>query len=314
MATSLQGPLGDSNALTTAPLPRPPQPIKARRIVLSSAAWTCGIATPAKAVPAVNTPHCFKKSRRELLPADSCNTLVCHDRQYLGQLVAIGREHKIGIYSSIHLGDLKGWKKRRPGVAPPLQEMNDQENAALARIQADETKGKSGYQYGGEPVQEVEVLSAWLMCFHHPEVRVVFEEQIRDLLQVPGLRGIAMDYFGYRNYRCCRCPTSLKAFEVWHRQHPDLAPEVALDHFSLETLVDFVNGLARYARTEVAGAKVTCHVYTRVSAGAPLRQPTRRGFLRADGGVVLRAVLELREDPVLHAGDLRGREEVLSPI
>ncbi|MDY0165040.1 MAG: hypothetical protein RBS80_00765 [Thermoguttaceae bacterium] len=184
-----------------------------------------------------------------------------HDPQYLGQLVAFGREHKIGIYSSIHLGDLKDWKKRRPGVDPPLQEMNAQENAALERIQADETKGKSGYQYGGEPVQEVEVLSAPLMCFHHPEVRIFFEEQIRDLLQVPGLRGIAMDYFGYRNYRCCRCPTSLRAFEVWHRQHPDLAPEAALDRFSLETLVDFVNGLARYARTEVAEAKVTCHVY-----------------------------------------------------
>ena len=30
-------------ALATAPLPRPPQPIKASRMVLSSPAWTCGI-------------------------------------------------------------------------------------------------------------------------------------------------------------------------------------------------------------------------------------------------------------------------------
>jgi len=184
-----------------------------------------------------------------------------HDPQYLGRLVALGRKHKIGIYSAIHLGDLKDWKKRRPGVNPPLQEMNAEENAALERIRADKTKGKSGYQYGGEPVHGIEVLEAPLLCFHHPEVRSFFEEQIRDLLRVPGLRGIAMDYFGYQNYRCCRCPTSLKAFETWHRQHADLPRDKALDRFSLETLVDFVNSLARYTRSVAAEAKVTCHVY-----------------------------------------------------
>ena len=184
-----------------------------------------------------------------------------HDPQYLGRLVALGQKHKIGIYASIHLGDLKDWKKRRPGVNPPLQEMNAEENAALARIRADKSKGKSGYQYGGEPVHGIEVLEAPLLCFHHPEVRPFFEEQIRDLLRVPGLRGIAMDFFGYRNYRCCRCPTSMKAFEAWHRQHPDLPRDKALDRFSLETLVDFVNALARYTRSVAAEAKVTCHVY-----------------------------------------------------
>ncbi len=41
-------------ALATAPLPRPPQPIKASRMVLSSPASTCGMATPAKAEAAAN--------------------------------------------------------------------------------------------------------------------------------------------------------------------------------------------------------------------------------------------------------------------
>lgn len=184
-----------------------------------------------------------------------------HDPQYLGQLVAVGQKHKIGIYSSIHLSDLKDWDKRRPGVSPPLQEMNSVENAALERIRADKTKGKSGYQYGGEPVRGTEVLETPLLCFHHPEVRPFFEEQVRGLLRVPGLRGVAMDFFGYRNYRCCRCPESMKAFEAWRRRHPDLARDKALDRFSLETLVDFVNGLARYARSVAAEAKVACHVY-----------------------------------------------------
>jgi len=183
------------------------------------------------------------------------------DPQYLGQIVALGQRHKIGIYSSIQLGDLRNWKKRHPDVNPPLQEMNAEENAALDRILADKTKGKSGYQYGGEPVQAIEVLQTPLLCPHNPEVLAFFEEQIRDLLRVPGLRGIAMDFFGYQNYRCCRCPASMKAFEAWHKRHADLPRDKALDRFSLETLVDFVNGLARYARSVRTDAKVACHVY-----------------------------------------------------
>jgi hypothetical protein len=184
-----------------------------------------------------------------------------HDPEYLGRLVALGQKHRIGIYSSIHLGDLADWTKRRPGVNPPLQEMNAEERAALERIRADKTRGKSGYQYGGEPVRGIEVLEAPLLCFHNPGVQPFFEEQIRDLLRIPGLRGIAMDYFGYQNYRCCLCPTSMAAFEAWHKQHPDLPRDKAMGRFSLETLVDFVNLLARYARLFRADAKVTCHVY-----------------------------------------------------
>jgi hypothetical protein len=116
-------------------------------------------------------------------------------------------------------------------------------------------------------VQGIEVLQTPLLCFHHPEVQPFFEEQIRDLLRTPGLRGIAMDFFGYQNYRCCRCPTSMKAFEAWHRWHSGLPRDKALDRFSLETLVDFVNGLARYARSVRADAKVTCHVYLRKLEG-----------------------------------------------
>jgi hypothetical protein len=53
----------------------------------------------------------------------------------------------------------------------------------------------------------------------------------------------------------------MQTFEAWNRRHPDLAPDKAMERFSLETLVEFVNGLARYARSVRAEAKVTCHVY-----------------------------------------------------
>jgi hypothetical protein len=51
-------------ALATAPAPRPPHPISAKRIVLSSPANTRGIATPAKAVAAANPALLLMKSRR----------------------------------------------------------------------------------------------------------------------------------------------------------------------------------------------------------------------------------------------------------
>jgi len=184
-----------------------------------------------------------------------------HDMNYLRRLVEVGSKHNIGIYSCVFLGDVKDWQKRRPNITPPLQEMNGEENATLERIQADKSKGKSRYQYGGEPVQPIEVLTSPLLCFHVPEVSAFLKEQIRDILAVPGIKGVAFDYFGYRNYRCCRCVHSIAAFEMWHRQRPTLAREKALEQFSLETLVEFTNSLARYARSVRPDAKVQCHVY-----------------------------------------------------
>ena len=63
MAKSLTGPPGAESALATAPLPRPPQPIKASLIVPSPAAWTCGTATPASAEVAANLPARPRNSR-----------------------------------------------------------------------------------------------------------------------------------------------------------------------------------------------------------------------------------------------------------
>jgi hypothetical protein len=183
------------------------------------------------------------------------------DRAYLARYVEMGRKHGVGIYGVIHLSDLADWKKRRPGIAPPLQEMNAEETAALKRIQADKSKWKSGYQHGGEPVRGLEVLTSSLLCFHRPEVRTFFEEQIRDLLGTAGLRGIALDYFGYQNYRCCRCGESMAALEAWRRRHPGVPADKAQEQFSLESLVEFVNTLARFTRTVRTDARVTCHVY-----------------------------------------------------
>jgi len=64
MANSLTGPPGADSALATAPLPRPPQPIKASLIVPSPAAWTRGTAMPASAEVAASLPARPRNSRR----------------------------------------------------------------------------------------------------------------------------------------------------------------------------------------------------------------------------------------------------------
>jgi len=182
--------------------------------------------------------------------------------EYLNKLVQIGKKYDIGVYSSLSLTQLDRWKKRFPQSSPPLQVMNEKENAALKRIQDDKSVGKSNYQFGGEPFQKIEVLETPLLCFHHPEVVEFYKKEIKDILtSVPDIKGIAYDYFGYRNYHCCYCELSQKLFQQWRKNHPNMPEAKALDAFSLETLVDFNNKLSEYARTIKPDVKIATHVY-----------------------------------------------------
>ena len=181
--------------------------------------------------------------------------------EYLRRLVAVAGQYGIGVYASVHLSDTKAWKKRFPDAPPPMQVMSPEEEAAAKRIEADTRPGKGQYQFGGEPVNKMEVLTAEMFCFHRPEVVAFLKEEIRDALAVEGLKGIAFDYFGYRNYRCCRCEHSMNMFEAFWKKNPQLPREAALNKFSLDTLVDFNNDLAAFARSVKPGMKVATHVY-----------------------------------------------------
>src|SRR5438309_6656476 len=66
MATSFVGPFLTDRALSAAPPPRPPQPIRATWMVLFSAACTCGMAAPARAETAAILPVLLINSRREV--------------------------------------------------------------------------------------------------------------------------------------------------------------------------------------------------------------------------------------------------------
>jgi len=184
------------------------------------------------------------------------------DPAYLTQLVQQAQPRGMGVYVSLYLGDVKDWKRRYPDTSPPMQEVNAEEQEAIARINADLKAKTSDYQYGGEPVSDkLEVFTNELLCFHDPRVPEFFRAQIRDILAVPGITGIAFDFFGYRNYRCCRCAKSMALLAEYQKAHPDLTEAEALQRFSLETLVDVQNDLADYARQVRPGTLVTGHVY-----------------------------------------------------
>lgn len=189
--------------------------------------------------------------------------LVVHheDPANFAAFIGLGRQCGIGVYAWLYLGDLPAWRNAFPDAAPPLQEMSPDEQEHLKRIQADKTPGKSRYQFGGEPVNDWEVLETPLLCFHDPRVLEAFKRQVVEMLHFPGVKGVAFDYLGYRNYRCCLCPTSQGELAAYRAKRPELSGEQALQRFSLEKLVEFNNRLAAYARTVNPGAQVIAHVY-----------------------------------------------------
>src|SRR5207244_7486239 len=100
MATSLIGPCLVERASPAATVPRPPQPTRATRMVLSSAAWTAGTATPARAEAVATWLVVFKKSRR--------------DAPGFGSIMDVGsleRERAQGAGGSL---SRLGWMRDRP--------------------------------------------------------------------------------------------------------------------------------------------------------------------------------------------------------
>jgi hypothetical protein len=146
------------------------------------------------------------------------------------------------------------------------QQMNIAENVIFKAELAMAKKKKlfpAGYQGGGEPILgNKEVMLYEAPCFHHPEVVELLKKQIKEILTTaPNLKGIALDMFGYQNYHCCYCPTSMKAFADYCTKHPKLTKFEAWPKFNFESLVNFQNELCEYARSIRPSVKITNHVW-----------------------------------------------------
>ena len=144
------------------------------------------------------------------------------------------------------------------------QQMNKEETEKARKISQDKDPSKHGYQHGGEPINvQTDVYTRKLLCFHREAtVKLMQDKIVKAFKACPDLTGIAFDYFGYMNYRCCRCPHSMKLFEEYFKKQPKGTDrEKALERFSLNTLVEFTNNLAAFVRKTKPGSKIVIHIY-----------------------------------------------------
>jgi hypothetical protein len=188
--------------------------------------------------------------------------VVHHDQaEEFTQFIELGQKHGINVFAWLTLSDVKVWKQDRPGEEPPLQVMTAEEDDAVRQINAMATRDRAPYQWGGEPVMPREALLSELLCFHDERVPAFFKRQIEQMLSFPGVAGVALDFIGYRNYRCCHCPRSQELADAFARAHPQLSSEQALEAFSLQSLVAFSNELTAHVRAINPKARVITHVY-----------------------------------------------------
>lgn len=189
------------------------------------------------------------------------SALIIHagdDFAYLEDLCRRARAVNIDVY---YWHNIIGTEKNKHW----WQVVSPEEAEKAKRIKEDKEPGKHGYQYGGEPVDgQTDIFEVELLCFHRPEVAEDCGKKLETVLEkCPNLAGIAFDYYGYKNYRCCHCPVSEKMFEEYLTKFPDgmLDRDKALEQFSLDTLVDFNNHLAERCRKFKPGIKIATHVY-----------------------------------------------------
>jgi hypothetical protein len=182
---------------------------------------------------------------------------------FLKRAVEVAKKHNIKIFSCITpMGGLgTSWKKHYLERPIPWQIMTDDEEAALKFIKAGKNKYIIPYQFGGEPEMTNEVLGSKIICFNDLEARELYKPLIDDIVSVPGIEGLAFDGFGYQNYRCCHCEHCQKLLAEYSKSHPEISKAEREIAFFRDTLVDYINYLADYARSKKKDIKTSIHIW-----------------------------------------------------
>jgi len=185
------------------------------------------------------------------------------NEETLKKYVEAGEKYGIRTYAMIYLNNIELWNKKYPGTKIPLQKMTEEEEKLKEYFADRDDRVSSGYQMGEmpRPPKKKEVLYTDLLCFHDERVRKLFIEEIDRLSGIKGLSGIMFDFFGYQNYYGCFCEESMKQFEKYQQQHPELDKSKAFEQFSLETLVSFYQNLIAHVKSKDKNLKTIAHIY-----------------------------------------------------
>ena len=222
------------------------------------------------AAPALSGPRAPAPWRSGwCFPREPAKTAACAEALGFSALISHGSEERMRALCTEARArgiDTYFWFSLIPPgdeMRASVQVMSEADSRRLKELKEDADPTKHGYQFGGEPLPgHHDVLTTSILCFHRPEVVQYCRERLRSIVDAePGLAGVAFDYFGYQNYRCCHCPVSEARFEAFRTAHPDLGLVEARVRFARDSLVEFSNALAQYVRSLRRGLKVATHVY-----------------------------------------------------
>jgi hypothetical protein len=151
--------------------------------------------------------------------------------------------------------------------SPENWQVTEEQKKLIEKAGRENIKAQRAYHFGGEPDkkyfggQNQESLLYDMLCFHNPEVKEFIKELIAKELASPGIKGIAFDFIGYVNYKCCRCPLSMKLFKEYCEKNSLKEDDKAMDKFSLDTLVEFQNEMVDYIKSIKPDAVTVNHIY-----------------------------------------------------
>ncbi len=171
-------------------------------------------------------------------------------------VIAYAQRHQLAVYYWCHL--IAGESTQQY-----VQQLNPEEQKRLTELTRDSAPDKHGYQFGYEPQPgHNEVLNVPLLCFHRPETVEFCKTQLSAVIErFPELNGIAFDYIGYQNYYGCHCEASVRQFEQYRKGKENEDTEKLFKQFSLETLINFYNQMADFARGIKPGIKIAAAIY-----------------------------------------------------
>jgi len=126
-------------------------------------------------------------------------------------------------------------------------------------------KLEAKHQHGGEPRPDAPRgdihAQGVLPCFTSDTDYAASKQALDKLLEIKEIDGIAFDYIGYTNFRCCHCWNCEAKHKLWLLENKFQDSQAKKDEFFRKCLVDYYNELIDYIKSRRAELQVMVHIY-----------------------------------------------------